>query len=117
MMFFSSNDMISILRDTMIASVREDRPDLSPRQLAVFLICYLQETAQTVRGLAQLLNISKPAITRALDRLCELDLVKRKTDPLDKRSILVQRTISGQNYLYQLHEMMNKASLKNTEYS
>jgi hypothetical protein len=29
--------------------------------------------------------VSKPAITRALDRLSEFDLVSRKTDPHDRR--------------------------------
>ena len=48
----------------------------------------LEGEAQTVRGLAAKLNVSKPAITRALDRLAELDLVRRKTDPLYRRSVL-----------------------------
>ena len=39
-----------------------------------------------MRGLAAKLAVSKPAITRALDRLSEFDLVRRKTDPLDRRS-------------------------------
>jgi DNA-binding MarR family transcriptional regulator len=30
-----------------------------------------------------------------LDRLAEFDLVRRKTDPLDRRSVLVQRTATG----------------------
>ena len=61
----------------------------------MFLTSYLEAEAQTVRGLAAKLNVSKPAITRALDRLSEFDLVRRRTDPLDRRSVLVQRTVSG----------------------
>ena len=45
----------------------------------MFLTCYLDDEAQTVRGLAAKLNVAKPAITRALDRLSEFDLVRRKT--------------------------------------
>ena len=60
---------MGVLRDTVVALVRRDGPDLSARQLGVFLTCYLQEGAHTVRGLAAELNVSKPAITRALDRL------------------------------------------------
>jgi DNA-binding MarR family transcriptional regulator len=77
------------LRQTVVALVRREGPDLSARQLGVFLTCYLEEEAQTVRGLAAKLHVSKPAITRALDRLSEFDLVRRKTDPLDRRSVLV----------------------------
>jgi DNA-binding MarR family transcriptional regulator len=62
----------------------------------------LEDEAQTVRALAAKLNVSKPAITRALDRLSEFDLVRRKTDPLDRRSVLVQRTISGTIFLRDL---------------
>ena len=87
--------MVGILRDTIVALVRRDGPDLSARQLGVFLTCYLQEGAHTVRGLAADLNVSKPAITRALDRLGELDLARRKVDPMDRRSVLVQRTVKG----------------------
>jgi DNA-binding transcriptional regulator GbsR (MarR family) len=78
---------VDALRQTIVALVRRDGPDLSARQLGVFLTSYLEAEAQTVRGLAANLNVSKPAITRALDRLTEFDLVRRKTDPLDRRSI------------------------------
>ena len=93
----SSDQLVGILRDTVVALVRRDGPDLSARQLGVFLTCYLQEGAHTVRGLAADLNVSKPAITRALDRLGELDLARRKVDPMkgtaflrDLRSIMTE---------------------------
>ena len=60
---------VDALRGTIVALVRRDGPDLSARQMGVFLTSYLDEEAQTVRGLAAKLNVSKPAITRALDRL------------------------------------------------
>ena len=91
----SPDQLVGILRDTVVALVRRDGPDLSARQLGVFLTCYLQDGAHTVRGLAADLHVSKPAITRALDRLGELDLARRKVDPLDRRSVLVQRTSQG----------------------
>ena len=86
---------MSLLRDTVVALVRRDGMDLSARQLGVFLTCYLNNGPHTVRGLATDLNVSKPAITRALDRLGELDLARRKVDPLDRRSVLVKRTPKG----------------------
>jgi DNA-binding MarR family transcriptional regulator len=105
-----SDQMVGILRDTIVALVRRDGPDLSARQLGVFLTCYLQEGAHTVRGLAADLNVSKPAITRALDRLGELDLARRKVDPMDRRSVLVQRTLKGAAFLRDLRSIMGEAT-------
>lgn len=106
----TSDQLVGILRDTVVALVRRDGADLSARQLAVFLTCYLREGGHTVRGLAADLNVSKPAITRALDRLGELDLARRKVDPLDRRSVLVQRTLKGAAFLRDLRSIMNEAS-------
>ena len=100
---------VDALRKTIVALVRRDDPDLTARQMGVFLTSYLEEEAQTVRGLAAKLNVSKPAITRALDRHSELDWVRRKTDPLDRRSILVQRTIAGAAFLRDLKKILADA--------
>jgi DNA-binding MarR family transcriptional regulator len=89
--------------------VRRDGPDLSARQLGVFLTVYLSEGPHTVRGLAADLNVSKPAITRALDRLGEFDLARRKLDPMDRRSVLVQRTVGGAALLRDLRQTMAEA--------
>lgn len=106
----SSDQLVGILRETIVALVRRDGPDLSARQLGVFLTCYLKDGAHTVRGLAAELHVSKPAITRALDRLGELDLARRKVDPADRRSVLVQRTLKGTAFLRDLRGIMADAS-------
>jgi len=103
------DQLVGILRETVVALVRRDGPDLSARQLGVFLTCYLHDGGHTVRGLAADLNVSKPAITRALDRLGELDLARRKIDPLDRRSVLVQRTLKGQAFLRELRSILNES--------
>ncbi len=103
------DQLIGILRDTVVALVRRDGPDLSARQLGVLLTVYLNDGPHTVRGLAAQLNVSKPAITRALDRLGELDLARRKVDPADRRSVLVQRTVKGSNFLRDLRTVMSEA--------
>src|SRR4051812_3791628 len=104
------DQLVGILRDTVVALVRRDGPDLSARQLGVFLTVYLTDGPHTVRGLAAELNVSKPAITRALDRLGELDLARRKVDPQDRRSILVQRTLKGAAFLRDLRSIMGEAA-------
>ncbi len=102
--------LVGILRDTVVALVRRDGPDLSARQLGVFLTVYLTDGPHTVRGLAAELNVSKPAITRALDRLGELDLARRKVDPMDRRSVLVQRTLKGAAFLRDMRTIMGAAA-------
>ena len=63
-----------------------------------------------MRGLAADLDVSKPAITRALDRLSEFELVRRKVDPADRRSVLVQRTLKGSSFLRELRSVMSEAA-------
>jgi DNA-binding MarR family transcriptional regulator len=97
-------------RKVLVASVRSKGPDLSSRQLALMLTVYLEEGPHTVRGLASFLNISKPAISRALDRLGELGFVKRRRDEKDKRNVLVQRTVKGSVFLIEFAESIQKAN-------
>lgn len=90
---------MGIWRDALSTSVRSQGPDLSARQMAIMLIVYSAPPPHTVRGLAASLSISKPAVTRALDTLSHLGLLKRKRDEADKRNVLVQRTITGSVFL------------------
>lgn len=100
------NPNLEVLRKATVGLVRNDQPDLSARQLGVLLTCYLNEEPQTVRGLALELNVSKPAITRALDRLAEFELVRRKIDPLDRRSVLVQYTHKGATFVNDMAKLV-----------
>lgn len=102
--------LAGVLRRTIVELVRRDGHDLSARQFGVFLICYLENEAQTVRGLAEALDISKPAISRALDRLAEFELVRRKTDPQDRRSVLVQRTPTGSAFFREIKSILRSAA-------
>lgn len=103
-------DPLDIWRRAMVDSVRRDAPDLSARQMAVLLTVYMTPPPHTVRGLAELLSVSKPAITRALDRLGEFELARRKTDPKDRRSVLVQRTVKGSVYLAEFADIIAAAT-------
>ena len=105
-------DPLDIWRRAMVDNVRRDAPDLSARQMAALLTVYMTEPPHTVRGLAADLGVSKPVITRALDRLGELGLARRKTDPRDGRSDVVQRTVKGSVYLAELAEIIANAQLE-----
>jgi DNA-binding MarR family transcriptional regulator len=106
---------LDIWRRAIVASVRADAPDLSARQMALLLSVYLTPPPHTVRGLAELLNVSKPAITRAVNRLSELGLVRRKTDDDDRRSVLIQRTVRGSVFLREFGELIVAAAAGETE--
>ncbi|NNG04635.1 MAG: MarR family transcriptional regulator [Inquilinus sp.] len=97
---------LDLWRHALVESVRRDGPDLSARQMAILLTVYLTEPPHTVRGLAQALNVSKPAVTRALDRLGELGFARRKQDETDRRNVLVQRTVKGSVYLSEFAELV-----------
>lgn len=86
---------LSLWRDVNLSLVREGQPDLSSRQFAILLIIYLDLPPHTVRGLAERLKVSKPVITRALDTMGKLGLVTRSRDPLDRRNVIIHRTVAG----------------------
>jgi DNA-binding MarR family transcriptional regulator len=92
-------EALDLWRNVLVTSVRRAGPDLSSRQLALLLTVYLTAPPHTVRGLAATLNISKPAISRALDRLGRLGFIRRKRDEADRRNVLVQRTVKGSVFL------------------
>ena len=52
-----------------------------------------------MRGLATGLNVSKPVVTRALNRLGALGYLRRQRDDTDKRNIFVARTPRGAAFL------------------
>ena len=87
--------MLHTLRDTLLSEVRIDQPDLRLRQLAVLLVAYQTDELLTVRGLAKHLRISRPAVSKALDRLEKSDLIRREPDLRDRRSIILGRTEAG----------------------
>lgn len=101
---------LDLWRDALVAGVRGDGPDLSARQMAILLTVYTMAPPHTVRGLAAGLKISKPAVTRALDRLGTLGYVRRAPEETDKRSIHVQRTVRGAVFLSEFADLIAAAA-------
>lgn len=100
---------LDVWRGALIAGVRDDKPDLTARQMAVLLLVYRDQAPATVRGLAQALNLQKPAVTRAVDRLSSIGLVRRKTDEKDRRNVLIQRTVTGSVFLNEFAGLVIRA--------
>lgn len=85
--------------NTLVDYVRSGEPDLTNRQMALLMLVYLDPGPHTVRGLARALNVSKPVVTRALNRLGALGYLRRQRDENDKRNIFVARTPKGADFL------------------
>lgn len=95
----TSGEIVSLWHRVLSAALHSEVPDLTARQFALFLQVYLVDPPHTVRGLAATLNMSKPAVSRALDRLSALGLLRREPDRTDRRSILIKRTVGGALFL------------------
>ncbi|MDP6389098.1 MAG: helix-turn-helix domain-containing protein [Alphaproteobacteria bacterium] len=106
----NSNQALNLWRKAVVEGVRNEAPDLTARQMAVLLTVYLTSPPHTVRGLSAELGIAKPAVTRALDRLSALDLVRRRRDESDRRSIEVQRTVKGSVFLSEFADRVTRAA-------
>ena len=83
----------------LINYVRSGQPDLTNRQMALMLLVYLTPGPHTVRGLAHILGVSKPVITRALNTLGALGYLRRVRDESDRRNVFVAKTSTGQEFL------------------
>ncbi|MCW3836680.1 MarR family transcriptional regulator [Sphingomonas canadensis] len=94
-----SHQSLASWKNTLIDYVRSGEPDLTNRQMALLLLVYLDPGPHTVRGLARALNVSKPVVTRALNRLGSLGYLRRQRDETDKRNIFVARTAEGAEFL------------------
>jgi DNA-binding MarR family transcriptional regulator len=86
----------------LLRVTRQDCHELTIRQLAVLLTCYLLDEDHTVRMLAARLRVSRAAVSRMLGHLVGEGLIKRQADPSDGRSVLFERTLSGWLFLDRL---------------
>lgn len=83
----------------LIGYVRSGDPDLTNRQMALLMLVYLTPGPHTVRGLARVLGVSKPVVTRALNTLGTLGYLRRERDQDDRRNVFVVRTTNGADFL------------------
>src|SRR5258707_14550320 len=97
---------LQLLHEIICGLVRSDLaeriPDFTLRQLVILLTVYLEPPPHTVRGLAKKLGVSKPVISRALDTMGRHKLLVRRRDVVDRRNVLVQRTLGGALYVERL---------------
>jgi len=90
---------LKLWQEVSMGLVHDDKPDLTLRQMTILLTIYLEPPPHTVRGLAARLKVTKPVITRALDTMGHMNLVKRRRDERDRRNVVIQRTLEGSLFL------------------
>jgi DNA-binding MarR family transcriptional regulator len=98
--------MLNKWMNTLLDYVRSGEPDLTNRQMALLMLVYLTPGPHTVRGLAKGLSVSKPVITRALNRLASLGYLRRQRDEADRRNIFVATTNEGADFLDQFGRLI-----------
>ena len=94
---------------SLIGLVQSDLPDLTNRQMAIILSVGLTPGPHTVRGLAQRLGVSKPVVTRALNKLGSLGYLRRQRDEADGRNIFVEMTPPGALFLDHFDQLVGTA--------
>lgn len=97
---------LRLWHDVTMDLVRDGEQDLSARQTAILLTIYLENPPHTVRGLARKLGVTKPAITRALDTMGRMNLVSRRRDEMDRRNVVIQRTVKGALFVERLGDLV-----------
>lgn len=102
----TATEALGLWHRVALEQVRRDGHDLSLRQMAILLHIYLVPPPHSVRGLAATLGVTKPVITRALDTMGALHLVDRDRDPVDRRNIIIKRTVAGALYLEKLGDLI-----------
>lgn len=106
----NERECLDMWRKAVTASVRSDAPDLTARQQAILMTVCLTPGPHTVRGLAEALDIAKPAVTRALDTLEKPGFIVRLPDENDLRSVVVARTAAGTAFLRGFARLIMTAS-------
>lgn len=88
--------------------------DLSARQLRMLSLSSETTEGVTIRHASASMTrgdvrVSKPAMSRAADKLEKLGLVKRFEDPKDRRSVFVKVTSDGRKLLRDIDRDIAKA--------
>jgi DNA-binding MarR family transcriptional regulator len=97
---------LKLWQQVSLEQVLDDLPDLTLRQLTILLIVYLEPPHHTVKSLSTRLNVTKPVVTRAIDTMGLMGLVKRRRSEEDRRIVLIQRTVEGSMYLEKLGDII-----------
>ncbi|TPG46424.1 MarR family transcriptional regulator [Roseomonas nepalensis] len=104
------DEFVLLLHKTIMVIIRHNGPNLTARQLGVFLRVYVYAEPQTGTDLALALNVHKGIISRALDRLEEAELIRREPNPDNYRSVLAGRTVRGTALFREIRQIISEVA-------
>jgi len=104
-----AHDWLEKWMRTLVGYVRSGDPDLTNRQMAILLLVGQTQGPHTVRGLASRLTVSKPVVTRALNKLASLGFLRRQRDEADKRNIFISVTERGGRFLERFQTLIERS--------
>lgn len=108
----TASQALGLWHQVSLGQVQSGDIDLTMRQMAILLHIYLVPPPHTVRGLAATLGVTKPVITRALDTMGEMGIVDRVRDTIDRRNVVIKRTVAGALFLEKFGDLViNQARL------
>jgi DNA-binding MarR family transcriptional regulator len=102
----NASQALGLWHQVSLAQVQSGATDLTMRQMAILLHIYLVPPPHTVRGLAATLGVTKPVITRALDTMGEMGIVDRVRDTIDRRNVVIKRTVAGALFLEKFGDLV-----------
>lgn len=102
----TASQSLGLWHRVALGQVTSGATDLTMRQMAILLHIYLVPPPHTVRGLASTLKVTKPVITRALDTMGEMGIVDRVRDDLDRRNVIIKRTVAGALFLEKFGDLV-----------
>jgi DNA-binding MarR family transcriptional regulator len=89
------DDDLHALRDSLIRMVRSNSRDLTCRQLGVLMISCTAPKPIPAYVLVERLDVTRPVITRVMDKLVGLGLARKYRNPEDGRSMLLVASTKG----------------------
>jgi len=91
-----SNDLLEIPMSArpFVAGAQLLPENMTCRQMAILLLI-AAHPGNSVKHIAATLDLSKPVITRASDKLVDLKLVRRKISTMDRRQVELYVTTDG----------------------
>lgn len=102
----NASQALGLWHQVALSQVKSGETDLTMRQMAILLHIYLVPPPHTVRGLAAVLHVTKPVITRALDTMGEMGIVDRVRDDRDRRNVIIKRTLAGALFLEKFGDLV-----------
>ena len=104
-----SLDELKKIYSSVIQIIRNEEKDLTDRQKGILLTVYLNDELQTIRSLSKHLDISKAAVSRAVNTMEKYGFLRRMPDHKDKRSVIINRTVQGSVYIDNWNEILKNS--------